>query len=196
MARRLSCLSIAALLLGLSLSSPALAADKQAGAKPLPAPIVATIDVQRVMQESQAAKSVQKQLEAQRAKFQTEIAAEETSLRKAEQDLAKARDTVPPDVFAEREQQLRQRFLAVEKQVQARRKALDQAFTESMNAVRKSFLDIVGGVAHEHGANLVIVKQQVLWSDKAMDITEESLARLNKSMPQVQVKVVTDEGKP
>ncbi len=160
---------------------------------PLPTPVVAIVDVQRILQESLAAKSVQQQLEAQRAKFQTEISGEEVELRKAEQELAKSRESVTPDIYADREQQLRQRFLGVEKHVQARRKALDQAFTDSMNVVRKNLLDIVGAIAHEHGANLVIVKQQALWSDKKMDITDEVLARLNKAVVQVPVKVTPED---
>ena len=161
-----------------------------------PAPVIAIIDVQRILEESLAAQSVQKQLEAQRAKFQTEISGEETGLRQNEQELAKSRDSVTPDIYAEKEQQLRQRFLKVERRVQIRRKALDQAFTDSMSTVKKSLLDIVSVIAKERGANMVLIKQQALWSDAKMDITDEVLARLNKSLPQVQVKVVSeDEGK-
>lgn len=158
-----------------------------------PVPVIAVIDVQRVLQESLAAKSVQQQIEAQRAKFQTEIADEERELRLAEQELAKMRDTVKPDVYADREQQLRQKFIVVERHVQSRRKALDQAFTDSMNAVRKSLLDVVDASAKEHKVNLVIVKQQALWSDKKMDITDEVLGRLDKALSNVPVKIPAAE---
>lgn len=168
-------------------------AAETTGSSIFSSPVIAVIDMQRILDESLAAKSVQQQLEAQRAKFQTEIAGEETGLRQAEQDLAKARDTVPPDVFAEKEQLLRQRFLVVERRVQNRRKVLDQASTDSMNVVKKSLLDIVAVVAKDHGANVVLVKQQVLWSDKKLDITGEVLSQLNKVLPEVQVKIAPEE---
>jgi len=155
--------------------------------------IIAVIDMQKIQEESLAAKSVQQQLEAQRAKFQSEISGEEGDLRQAEKDLVKMRDTVAPDVYAEKEQQLRQRFASVERHVQSRRKALDQAFTDSMNEVRDKLLEIVSVVAKARGSNLVLVKQQALWSDKNMDITGEVLARLNKDLPRVQVKVAADD---
>ena len=186
--------AIAWFFLALLLPSLSFAAEVKKSAA-LPAPVVAIIDVQRILEESLAAQSVQKQLESQRSKFQTKISAEEVALRKAEQDLAKSRDSVTPDVYADHEQQLRQRFLDVERHVQSRRKALDQAFNDSMNAVRKSLLDIVGVIAHDHGANLVIVKQQVMWSAKDMDITDEVLVQINKTLSQVAVKVVEDEEK-
>lgn len=169
------------------------AAEKGKDTK-FPAPVVAIIDVQRILQESLAAKSVQQQLESHREKFQVEIAVEEKELRQSEQELTKSREKVKPDVYAEQEQQLRQRFLSVERNVQARRKALDQAFTDSMNVVRKNLLEVVGVIASDHGANLVIVKQQALWSDKNMDITDEVLAKLNSILPIVQVKVASEDG--
>ena len=155
--------------------------------------IVAIVDVQRILQSSKAAKSVQDQLEAQRSKFQTEIADEEKELRDAEQKLAKLRENAKSDEFAEQEQKLQQRFLTVERHVQAKRKALDQAFTDSMNTVRKGVVDIVSEIAKEKGVNLVVVKQQVIWNVQNIDITDEVLVRLDKKLPQIQVKIISEE---
>jgi outer membrane protein len=190
---RIKFLSLLFLTLALALPS-ARAADAVPDVKNrMPAPIIAIVDVQRILEESLAAKSVQKQLEQQRAKFQTAIEAEENGLRQSEQDLSKAHDQLSADTYTEREQQLRQRFLTVERHVQSRRKTLDQAFTDSMNAVRAALLDIVNAVAHERGVNLVLVKQQALWVDKPMDVTDEVLARLNTKLPQVTVKMAPEE---
>ena len=162
---------------------------------PLPPPVIAIVDVQRIMQESLAAKSAQKQLEAQRSKFQSEIAKEENDLRQAEQDLAKQRAALPAPDYADREQQLRQRFATVEAHVQSRRKVLDQSYTDAMNAVRAALLEVVSKVAREHGANLAIVKQQALWTDQPLDITDEVLSRLDREMPKVETASPTDKSK-
>jgi outer membrane protein len=159
----------------------------------IPNPVIAIIDVQRILSESLAAKNVQKQLEARRAKFQSETQGEENELRKSEQELSKQRSKLAADIYADREQQLNQRFLAVERHVQSRRKLLDQAFTESMNAVRAGLLDIVADLAHERGVNLVLVKQQALWVDAPMDVTDEVLARLNAKLPQVAIKMAPED---
>lgn len=171
------------------LALPAVAAD----ADKAKAPTIIILDMQRVLQESLAAKSAQKQLETQRSKFQTEIEEEENGLRKAEKDLVQSRNTVPADVYADKEQQLRQRFLVVERQVQGRRKVLDQAFTDSMNVVRSNLSDIVQAVAKERAADLVLVKQQVLWADSALDVTDEVLRRLNEKLPEISVKIAPEQ---
>ena len=149
--------------------------------------VVAIVDVQRLLQAAKAAKSVQGQLDTQRAKFQTEIAAEETDLRQAEQKLAKMRETAKAEDYVQQEQKLQQRFMTVERHVQARRKALDQAYTDSMNTVRKGLVDIVSQIAKERRVNLVVVKQQVIWNDNVIDITDEVLMRLDKALPQITV---------
>jgi outer membrane protein len=182
-ARRILLLSSAIVLLGAAPPAPA----------PLPNPVIVVVDVQRILDESLAAKSVQKQLEGQRSKFQTQIEKEENGLRQAEQELTKARDQLTPDVYTDREQQLRQRFLTVERHVQARRKVLDQAFGDSMKAVRNNLQAIVDTVAHERGANLVLIKQQILWTDKALDMTDEVLGRLNAKLPSVTVQMAPEE---
>ncbi len=174
------------LCLGLLMLPVSVLADPAVSAK-LPPVIAAVVDVQRILQESSAAKAVQQQLESQRSRFQAQIESEENELRKAEDELSKSRDQMTPAIYSDREQQLRQRFLKVERNVEERRKILDQVFTDSMNAVRASLLDIVDKVAHEHGANLVIVKQQTLWAEPTLDVTSEVLERLNQKLPKVNV---------
>ncbi|MDD3370773.1 MAG: OmpH family outer membrane protein [Alphaproteobacteria bacterium] len=159
----------------------------------LPVPVVAIVDVQRIMQDSSISKGVQKQLDAQRSKFQNEIEKEENSLRKAEKELASQRGQLSAQVYSEREQQLRQRFLSVENHVQSRRKVLDQAYTDSMDSVRKELLAVVESVAHEHGANLVIVKQQALWTDQPLDITDDVLKRFDQKSPKIVVAPVAEK---
>ncbi len=154
---------------------------------------IAIVDVQRLLQAASSAQSVQQQLEAQRSKFQTEIAAEEAGLRAAEQKLAKMGEVSKTEAYSEQEQKLQQRFLAVERHVQARRKALDQAMTDSMNVVRKNLIAIVSQVSKEKGITLALVKQQVIWNDMAVDITDEVLVRLDKALPHVDVTIAPDE---
>ena len=160
---------------------------------PLPSPVIAIIDVQRILQESLASKSVQKQLEAQRSTFQNEIEKEENGLRQAEQTLSQQRTKLSAQEYADREQQLKQRFLTVENHVQKRRKVLDQSYAEAMAAVRAALVDIVSSLARERGANLVIVKQQALWTDLPLDITDDVLKRFDQKMPKIDIAVPSEK---
>ena len=161
-----------------------------------PPTVALLVDVQRILDESLAAKGVQKQLDSRRILFQSETEKEENQLRLAEQELNKVHDRLSPEAYAEREQQVRQKFAVVERHVEARRKLLDQSFTDAMNTVRDTLLSLVQDVAKERGANLVVVKQQVLWADKPLEVTDEVLARLNKTLPRVVVKTPPEDKNP
>lgn len=151
------------------------------------------VDVQRVLRESLAAQDVQKQLDAQRAKFQKETELEENELRRAEQDLAKSRERLDARTYGEREKLLRQRFLSVERHVEARRKALDATFTNSMNKVRSALIEVVEAAARAKGAHVVMAKQQILWVDPLLDATDDVLAKLNAKISHVPMNLDAHE---
>ncbi len=155
--------------------------------------VALVVDVQRVLDQSEAAKGVQKQIDLQRGQFQADTEKEENQLRQAELELGKAHEHLAAEAYNEREQQLRQKFIAVERHVDMRRKLLDQGFTDAMNVVRDQLLALVQTIAHEKNANLVLVKQQILWADSTLDVTDEVLKRLNKTLPQVTLKPAHDD---
>ena len=97
-------------------------------------PII-VVDIQRLLQESLAAQSVQKQLVAQREKYQKEIVSEENRLRGLEQELRESRGTLSQPESSKKEQSLRQQFLEVERNVQSRRHALARASCSRLSRV-------------------------------------------------------------
>ena len=155
----------------------------------LPASVVAVVDVQFILQEAAASKSIQKQLEAQRETYQSEISKQEDRLRAAEQEMNRQRSIVSPDEFAQQRREFEQQVADVQRTVQARKRVLDQAFNESMTKVRDAVLQTVTEVAGEQKATLVLAKQQVVLAEKSLDLTSAVLDRVNKKLPSVPVTV-------
>ncbi len=150
---------------------------------------LAVIDVQRIMRESIAAKRIQTQLDAKREAYQTEIAQEEKRLRAAEKKFTAERADLSTTESSDREQALKQDFDNVERQVQARRRALEQAFNNAMAEVRKHLLAAVEEIAKTQKLQAVIAKQQMLWNDNALDITAEVLTQLNQRLPDFTITI-------
>ena len=155
--------------------------------EPMPGPVVAVVDIDRIRENSTAAKSVRDQLEKHRSTFQDEISKQENELRNAEQDLNKQRSVLSLDAFNQRRQQFEQRVADVQRQVQSRRRQLETAMANSMTEVNKAVVDAVQEVATSHGANLVLPKSQIILVDKAMELTEDVLTMVNKKLPNVRV---------
>jgi outer membrane protein len=155
----------------------------------LPASVVAVVDVQFILQEAAASKSIQKQLEAQRETYQNEISKQEDRLRAVEQELNRQRSVLSPDEFAQKRREFEQQVADVQRTVQARKRVLDQAFNESMTKVRDTVLQIVTEVAGEQKATLVLAKQQAVLAEKSLDLTSAVLERVNRKLPTVPVTV-------
>ncbi len=154
---------------------------------PLPAPIIAVVDVDRIRENSTAAKSVREQLEKQRTTFQDEISKQENDLRNAEQDLNKQRSVLSPEAFNQRRQQFEQRVAEVQRTVQARRRQLEGAMQNSMTQVNTAVVQSVQDIATARGATLVLPKSQIILVDKSMEVTDEVLSLVNRKLPTVKV---------
>jgi outer membrane protein len=155
----------------------------------LPAPVIAVVDVQYILQESVASKNIQKQLDAQRQTYQSEISKQEDKLRGVEQELNHQRSILSADAFGQKRREFEQQVADVQRTVQARKRLLDQAFNESMTKVRDTVLEVVTEVAGEQKATLVLAKQQVVLAEKSLDLTPAVLERVNKKLPSVTVTV-------
>jgi Skp family chaperone for outer membrane proteins len=148
---------------------------------------IAVIDVQAVLRNSQAALSIQSQIDSRRDAYQSEVAEEERALREAEQDLAQRRAALDQSVYEEAARSFQDRVAEVQRTVQARKRALDEAFARAMNQVRQKMVATVAEVADERGYQVVLFKNQIVIAAKSLDISEEVQARLDATLPKVDV---------
>lgn len=151
--------------------------------------VIAVIDVQQIMAESSAAVSIQKQLDSQREVYQKEISSLEDKLRSGEQELGRQRTVLSQDAFEQKRKDFEKHVGDFQRNVQNRRRQLDQALVESTNTVRTNLIQIVADVAKEEGATVVLNKNAVVIVEKSLDLTAVVMERLNKKLPQVAVTI-------
>lgn len=171
---------------------PAFAAGPAAAApagEKLAAPIIAVVDVQKIMQDSAAAKGIQAEIEAQRDKYQKEISGLEDKLRSAEQELRKQQTVLSPDALAKKRKEFETQVAEVQRTVQNRKRALDAGMGDAMGAVQKAMLEIIADVVRERGANIVLARHQFVIVDTKLDISDTVMERLNAALPKVAVNI-------
>jgi outer membrane protein len=147
--------------------------------------VVAVIDVQQIMQESTAARSIQTELERQREAFQAELAEQENALRASDQKLATERSGLSQEEFVQRRQELDQQAAQLRRNVQNRKEQLESLFNSGMGQVRQALLEIVAEIAQSRGITMVLSKSQVVLAANDFDITAEVMQRLNAKLPKV-----------
>jgi len=186
-APRVAVLLAALLSLGILTSAAHAQTSPSAGSTDAATLPIAVVDVQGIMRAAQAAKAIHDQIETRRAAYQEQVSAEEKRLRAAEQDLAQQRTILAPDAYQQKVRQFQSQVAEVQRQVQMRKRELDETFAKAMNEVRKSLVAVVAEIAEQRGIKLVLFKSQIVIAEKSLDVSDETLKRLNERLPTVEV---------
>jgi Skp family chaperone for outer membrane proteins len=149
---------------------------------------IAVVNIQQVMKDSTAAKTVREQLESKQKSFQAAITKKEESLQKEDQELGKQKSVLSKSAFEEKARAFRAKATDVQKDVQSKKAMLDSAFEHSLNDIQKVVTDIISDLSKEKGFVIAVPTSQILYADKSLDISNDVLERLNKKLPKLDVK--------
>lgn len=149
---------------------------------------IAIVNIQSIMRDSTAAKSIRTQLESKQKAYQAEISKKEEEMQKEEQSLGSQRETLSKEAFEKKVNAFRTKATSMQKDVQGKKATLDSAFEKALNDVQKVVNDIITELAKSKGFNVAIPSSQLLYAEPEMDITSEVLTKLNAKLPNVTVK--------
>ena len=141
---------------------------------------VGTIDLVEVLRQSTATSSVRTLLDEKRAQFQEEFAAREVDLMAREKALQSKRDLMSTEAFGEEVRLFQAEVADVQREIQRKRKSLDNAFQQAQDKLRNLAIEIVGDVAKERQLDLVLNRDNVLIFRNQLDLTTIVLERLNE----------------
>lgn len=149
--------------------------------------IFGVVDMQKVLHETKAAKGIFDEIESRRKEYQSQISKEEDTLRAAEKDILKQKDTLSKDDFDKKRKEFEKRVLDGQQMVQDHKQTLDRVFNESMAKLREQAAEIVAGVAKERGYSAVFTQDSVMLSVPEMDMTDDVVKRMNDKVGQIKV---------
>ena len=187
---RTCCLAGAILALATSMphfSGPALA--QESAAKPIPIAVVAVFDMQRIFRNARAAQSVSSQVKSFYDAGLGEITSREDGLRQEQQALARQRPLLSPEAYGERERAFRANVGALD----ARRRELDRQLQNLRSrgeiAIRRAMVPIFEELSRTRGITMIIPSTPGMFAIPATDLTDEVLARLDESLPEVDLSL-------
>ena len=173
-------LGIAAAVLSIGASSFATAQDRL--------PSIGIVDVQKILRDSQASRSLRPQIEELRKNYQTSVRKRETELRKASQELQRQRAILSSQAFAKRRNDYEEKARKAQVDFQQRKRRIDNAYGAAMRVIQKSMVVAAAKIAEERNFDIVLPKSLVLLADQKLDITGEVLRRIDKSLPSVKLE--------
>lgn len=148
---------------------------------------IAVIDINIILREAAAFKSIREQISAYRQTFQSEIQKEEETLRNANQELARQRTLLSAEAFAEKRREFEEKVVAVQRLVQQRKLNLDKSQAQAMGQIQDVLNEIVTALSEEHGISLILRKDQTILATVPLQITAQVLERLDAKMPTLSV---------
>jgi Skp family chaperone for outer membrane proteins len=162
------------------------AARAQAQNQKTPVATVVVIDTQRIFREAAALKAVRQQIDQYRAGLKPDIEKQEDALRKEDQELAKQRSVLTPEVFEQRRQAFQAKVVALQKQIQDHQTAIEKAFNGARDQVTGTIVEILKEMSKTKGFNLVLDRTNVqVMLDPSVEITPEVLKQLDQRLPTV-----------
>jgi len=141
---------------------------------------VGIIDLSEVLRQSQATINVRDLLDEKRAEFQEQIAAREVQLLSREKSLKSKRDIMSKEAYEADVRLFQDEVAKVQREIQQKRKSLDNAFQQAQDKLRNLAIEIVGDIAKEQKLDLVANRSNVLVFRNQLDLTKIVLARLNE----------------
>jgi outer membrane protein len=150
-------------------------------------PIFAIIDVQKVLRDSTAIKGLNQEIEKRRDEYQEELRKKEEELRTADQELTRQRTILGPEVFAQKRQELERKVGMLQREVQERKRALDQSFANGLSQVQAELAVVAKDIAEAKGLDLILSKATVVIVKPEFEVTDEASELLNERLPVVTV---------
>lgn len=172
------------------LSAPAIAADA-ASAPQAKTPVVIVVDVNKIMTESAAAKSIQSQVSSMRKSLKDDVDKKEANLRAQDEKLSKDRASMSADDFEKKRRSFEEEVMNSRKDLDKRVSSLDRSVAVAMGKVEKELQGILFDIAKEQKANLVLPKAAILVAENTMDFTDQAMSKINSKLPSVKVEAAS-----
>jgi len=148
---------------------------------------VIVVDTQRVLEESKAGKSFQAQMREKIQTYQKGISQQDQQFYSERQDLERQRSILAQDAFQAKAKDFEQRIGDASKKAQDSQKEIAQGENQARGKIAAATEEVVQELAKERSATLVLAKQTVIFFDPAYDVTDETIKRLDKSLPSLTV---------
>ncbi|MGB1147434.1 MAG: OmpH family outer membrane protein [Alphaproteobacteria bacterium] len=154
-------------------------------------PVLAVVDMDLVVRESNAVRTLETQLLELQSRWENELTDVNkelaANLSKAQEDLNAG--TIDQATFRQIQIRTQRDLQALRQEANARQRKLIQTRRLAENELRRILEEIVIGLASETGANMVLNFSAVVISAEGFDLSVEALRRLNSDVPELNLTV-------
>lgn len=136
-----------------------------------------SIDVKKVLNESEAGKKAKSDLEALIKTKQSTIDEKGKAIEKLKSDIEKQASVLSADAKKSKEDELEKSLREYQRIVQDSQAEIKKKEAEFTDTILKEIRDLIEKIGEEEGYSLIIEKGMVLYSNKGIDVTDSVLKK-------------------
>jgi len=140
-----------------------------------------SVDVQKVLNESEIGKKAKNDLESLIKSKQSVIDEKGKTVEKLKNDIEKQASVLSADARKTKEDELEKAIREYQRLVQDSQADIKKKEAELTDSILKDIHDIIDKIGQEEGYTLIIEKGMVVYSDKSLDITDRVMDKYNES---------------
>lgn len=150
---------------------------------------IAVVSLDGVLRAAAANTKIKELLDGQREKFQQEFRQVELDLQQTERDLLAKRDVIAKEDYDKMVTAFQKRVANVQKDIQYKRQAIDNAYQKALNDVRKLAVDVIKEIAAERQVDLIVNRDASVVFLPRLNISDEVLKRLDERTKNARIQI-------
>ncbi len=154
--------------------------------------VILIVDMDKIRRKADAVQLLQREVDQRRTAYRNELQQREQELRSAGADLTRQRTILSAEAFTQRRKALEERAATMQQEAKERRRVIEALFKKGMGQVQKHLSKILGEIAKDREADVVLTKALVALVKPELEITQQALDRLNAELPEVALDAEQD----
>ena len=148
---------------------------------------IGVIDINKILSESDAAITAAEQIEEIAIEIENEIKLSDDEIIKEQNSLIESQSIMAPEAFESKRNEYENKVQKYNNERQSKLMKIDELIAVSRNEILSAMKPILEEVSNEKGITIILEKASIMLNAEKMDITNEVLKKLNKSLPTIKV---------
>ena len=148
---------------------------------------IGLIDLNKILSDADAAINAAEQIEEIAKEIENEIKLSDEEIIKEQNLLIESQSIMAPEAFESKRNAYESKVQKYNNERQSKLVKIDELITLSRNEILSAIKPILEDVSNEKGITIILEKTSVMLNAEKMDITNEVLKKLNKSLPTLKV---------
>jgi len=146
---------------------------------------IGVIDINKILSDADAAINAAEQIEKIAIEIENEIKLSDEEMIKEQNLLIESQSIMAPEAFESKRNEYENKALKYNNDRQAKLMKIDELIAVSRNDILNAMKPILEEISNEKGITIILEKSSIMLNAEKMDITNEVLKKLNKSLPSI-----------